>query len=111
MTIHESQHPLVKHKVGLLRQKDIACKDFRQLVLEIGTLLTYEATANLGTKPTEIDTWSGMTAIEKVQSKNITVVPILRAGLGMLDGVLQMIPSAKVSVVGFACLLSLKYFE
>ena len=102
MTVHQSQHPLVKHKAGLLRQKDICSKDFRQLVAEIGALLSYEATADLSTHQVEIDTWSGPTAVQKLDAKNITVVPILRAGLGMLDGVLQMIPSAKVSVVGFA---------
>ncbi len=102
MTVHQSQHPLVKHKTGLLRQKDICSKDFRQLVAEIGALLSYEATANMPTRPVEIDTWAGTVNIEKIDAKNISLVPILRAGLGMMDGVLQMIPSAKVSVVGFA---------
>ncbi len=102
MSTQASKHPLIKHKVGLLRQKNICSKDFRQLVAEIGALLTYEATAHIPSHKTEIDTWSGPTEIEKIAAKNISIVPILRAGLGMLDGVLQMIPSAKVSVVGFA---------
>ncbi len=102
MAVHEINHPLVKHKVGLLRQKDIKVKDFRTIVSEIGVLLTYEATRDYPTKTIKIDTWAGQTEVAKLSGKNISVVPILRAGLGMLDGVLQMIPGAGVSVVGFA---------
>lgn len=102
MPVHEINHPLVKHKIGLLRHKDIKVKDFRAIVAEIGVLLTYEATRDLSAETITIDTWAGHTEVEKVSNKNITVVPILRAGLGMLDGVLQMLPGAGVSVVGFA---------
>ncbi len=102
MAVHEINHPLVKHKVGLLRQKDIKVQDFRTIVSEIGVLLTYEATRDYKTEKVQIDTWAGQCEVEKLSGKNISVVPILRAGLGMLDGVLQMIPGAGVSVVGFA---------
>jgi len=102
MAVHEIKHPLVKHKIGLLRHKDITVKDFREVVAEIGVLLTYEATRDLSCESVQIETWAGHTQVEKMSGKNISVVPILRAGLGMLDGVLQMIPGAAVSVVGFA---------
>ena len=102
MPVNEINHPLVKHKIGLLRQKDIKVKDFRAIVAEIGVLLTYEATRDLNSKAITIDTWSGQTEVEKISNQQISVVPILRAGLGMLDGVLQMLPGAGVSVVGFA---------
>ncbi len=102
MAVHEIKHPLVKHKIGLLRQRDIKVNHFRTIVSEIGVLLTYEATRNLPTQTKTIDTWAGQTEVQKVNSQGISVVPILRAGLGMLDGVLEMIPGAGVSVVGFA---------
>ena len=100
MAVHESQHPLVQHKVGLLRRKDISTKFFRELAAEIGLLLTYEATADLPLENVTIETWSGETTVQRLKGKKITVVPILRAGIGMLDGVLQACPSAKISVVG-----------
>ena len=102
MAVHEIKHPLVKHKIGLLRHKDIEVMEFRRIVSEIGVLLTYEATRDLDTDEQNIPTWAGETVVEKISSRQISVVPILRAGLGMLDGVLQMIPGAGVSVVGFA---------
>lgn len=102
MAVHEIKHPLVKHKIGLLRHRDIEVMDFRKIVSEIGVLLTYEATRDLSTESLTIPTWAGETQVEKIKGRQISVVPILRAGLGMLDGVLQMIPGAGVSVVGFA---------
>ncbi len=102
MAVHEINHPLVKHKVGLLRHKDIKVQDFRTIVAEIGVLLTYEATRNLNSNSATIESWAGHTEVQKISNQKITVVPILRAGLGMLDGVLQMLPGAGVSVVGFA---------
>jgi uracil phosphoribosyltransferase len=102
MAVHEINHPLVKHKIGLLRQKDIKVKDFRAIVAEIGVLLTYEATRDLNSETVTIETWAGETKVQKISNQQISVVPILRAGLGMLDGVLQMLPGAGVSVVGFA---------
>ena len=101
MTVFVGDHPLIKHKLGLMRQKDISTKDFRELSSEIARLLTYEATKNLDTEKKVVAGWAGNVEIEKIKGKKITIVPILRAGLGMMDGVLDMIPSARVSVVGF----------
>lgn len=100
MAVFEVNHPLVKHKLGLIRQHDISTKDFRELASEIARLLTYEATKDLETEPETITGWNGPVEVEKIKGKKITVVPILRAGLGMMDGVLDLIPSARVSVVG-----------
>lgn len=100
MTVHEIKHPLIRHKLGLLRKKDISTKAFRELCSEVGMLLTYEATRWLPTENIEIDTWAGTAQVEQIKGKKMTVVPVLRAGIGMLDGVLEAIPSAKVSVVG-----------
>jgi uracil phosphoribosyltransferase len=100
MTVHVSKHPLVQHKIGLLRRDDISTKAFRELASEIGLLLTYEATTDLPLETVTIETWSGPTEVQRLKGKKITVVPILRAGIGMLDGVLQACPSAKISVVG-----------
>ncbi len=101
MTVFVEDHPLIKHKLGLMRQKDISTKDFRDLSAEVARLLTYEATKNLVTEKKVIEGWAGKVEVEKIKGKKITVVPILRAGLGMMDGVFDLIPSAKVSVVGF----------
>jgi uracil phosphoribosyltransferase len=101
MTVFVEDHPLIKHKLGLMRQKDISTKDFRDLASEVARLLTYEATKDLITEKKVIEGWAGKVEIEEIKGKKITVVPILRAGLGMMDGVFDLIPSAKVSVVGF----------
>ncbi len=100
MAVHHIDHPLVAHKIGLMRIADISTKAFRGLASEIGTLLTYEATRSLATETVEIDTWNGSTKVLRMRGKKPTVVPILRAGLGMLDGVLVALPNARVSVVG-----------
>jgi len=100
MSVFEINHPLVRHKVGLLRENNISTKSFRELCSEIGTLLTYEATRNMPTEVVEIDTWAGKLEVNKIKGKKVTVVPILRAGIGMMDGVLNLIPSARISVVG-----------
>ena len=96
----EVKHPLVRHKIGLLRAADISTKHFRELAREIGSLLTYEATTDLPLEPTTIASWNGEVTVEQIQGKKVTVVPILRAGLGMMDGVLEHLPSARISVVG-----------
>jgi len=93
-------HPLVKHKLGLMREHDITVKDFRDIASELASLLTFEATKDLETEKRTIKGWAGDVVVEGIKGKKITVVPILRAGLGMMDGVLNLIPSAKVSVVG-----------
>ncbi|MBL4772807.1 MAG: uracil phosphoribosyltransferase [Alcanivoracaceae bacterium] len=101
MPVHEIKHPLLQHKLGLLRERDISIKSFREITSEIGTLLTYEATKNLATETIKINTWNGQTEVEQIAGKKMTIVPILRAGMGMLDGVLQLIPNARISVVGY----------
>lgn len=101
MPIHEICHPLIRHKIGLMRRKDISTKHFRELAQEIAALLTYEATKDMPLEPCHIEGWDGnKITVDKIAGKKITVVPILRAGIGMLDGVLGLIPSAKVSVIG-----------
>jgi uracil phosphoribosyltransferase len=101
MPVHEIHHPLIQHKIGLMREEGISSKDFRELASEVGNLLTYEATRELQTEMVETIDWNGKKInIQKIKGKKITVVPILRAGLGMLDGVLRLIPNAKISVVG-----------
>ncbi|MDO9074437.1 MAG: uracil phosphoribosyltransferase [Rubrivivax sp.] len=100
MPVIQVRHPLVRHKVGLLRQAGLPTKDFRALTNELGRLLAYEATADFPLETTTIDCWSGPATIEQVAGRKLTIVPILRAGLGMLDGVLDIMPNAKVSVVG-----------
>ncbi|MBB3102698.1 uracil phosphoribosyltransferase [Azomonas macrocytogenes] len=102
MPIREIRHPLVRHKLGLMRRADISTKHFRELAQEIGAILTYEATQDLPLEHCSIQGWCGEVAVEKISGKKITVVPILRAGIGMLDGVLSLIPGAKVSAVGIA---------
>lgn len=102
MPVIDVRHPLVKHKIGLLREDVISTKKFRELTNELARLLAYEATADFPLEKTTILCWSGPTEIERIRGRKVTVVPILRAGLGMLDGVLDMIPSAKVSVVGLS---------
>ncbi|MFP4072085.1 MAG: uracil phosphoribosyltransferase, partial [Desulfovibrionales bacterium] len=100
MAVHIVDHPLVKHKLGLMRKHDISTKNFRELASELARLLTYEATKDLEMEQKTVQGWAGSVEVEKIKGKKITVVPILRAGLGMLDGVLDLIPTAKVSVVG-----------
>lgn len=100
MKVVEVKHPLVKHKIGLMRAGDISTKDFRELATEVGSLLTYESTKDLETEEITIEGWNGPVKIEQIKGKKVTVVPILRAGLGMMDGVLEHIPSARISVVG-----------
>ena len=102
MPIREIRHPLIRHKLGLMRRADISTKNFRELAQEVGALLTYEATSDLTLETYEIEGWSGPVHVEKIAGKKITVVPILRAGIGMLEGVLSLIPGAKVSAVGIA---------
>lgn len=102
MPVIEVRHPLVKHKVGLLREHDISTKKFREVTAELARLLAYEATADFALEPVQVQCWSGPVQVQRIKGKKVTIVPILRAGLGMLDGVLDMVPNAKVSMVGLA---------
>ncbi len=101
MTLHVADHPLVKHKLGLMRRHDISTKDFRELSSEVARLLTYEALKDLPLEKKTIEGWAGPVEVDTLKGKKITIVPILRAGLGMMDGVIDLIPSAKVTVVGY----------
>jgi len=101
MAVFVAEHPLIRHKLGLMRKHDISTKNFRELASEIARLLTYEATKDLETERKTIQGWAGPVEVDIIKGKKITVVPILRAGLGMQDGVLDLVPGAKVSVVGF----------
>jgi uracil phosphoribosyltransferase len=100
MKVVEVKHPLIQHKLGLLREADISTKRFRELAREVASLLTYEATKDLELETVTIQGWEGELEVQQIAGKKVTVVPILRAGLVMMDGVLDYIPSAKVSVVG-----------
>ena len=100
MKITEVRHPLVKHKLGLMRVASISTKEFRELASEVATLLTYEATADLETEDVVIEGWAGPVKTQRIKGAKVTLVPILRAGMGMLPGVLELIPAAKVGVVG-----------
>lgn len=100
MSVYEIKHPLVQHKISLMRAKNMSTRSFRQLSAEVGSLLTYEATKNLELEDYKMQGWDGELIGQRLVGKKATVVPILRAGIGMLDGVLELIPSAKISVVG-----------
>ncbi len=98
--VTEIDHPLVKHKLTLIRDKDTGPKEFRELVKEVTTLMAYEVTRDLPLKDVEIETPIKKANFKMLAGKKIGVVPILRAGLGMLDGVLKLIPNARVGHVG-----------
>ncbi|PNR96308.1 uracil phosphoribosyltransferase [Petrotoga sp. 9PWA.NaAc.5.4] len=97
---HIVKHPLIKHKLSIMRNKDTGPKEFRELLNEITLLLTYEATRNLQTLEIDVETPIEKTKGEVVEDKKIAIVPILRAGLGMLDGVLSLVPNASVGFLG-----------
>jgi uracil phosphoribosyltransferase len=93
-------HPLVQHKLGLLRDKTTPTQVFRQLVDELTLLLTYEATKDMATEESEIETPLERTTVQRISGKKVAVCPILRAGVGMLDGVLSLISGARVGFIG-----------
>ncbi|MCB5195997.1 uracil phosphoribosyltransferase [Deefgea salmonis] len=115
MQITVVNHPLVQHKLALMREADVSTNKFRLLTEELARLLAYEATRDLPLEDVIINGWCGEVAVKKIKGKKLTVVPILRAGLGMLNGVLDLVPSAKISVVGLArdeeTLQPVPYFE
>ena len=98
--VHVMDHPLVAHKLTILRDKHTSTKDFRELVSEIGMLITYEATRDLPLTTREVETPLCRTTAPTLKGKKFAVVPILRAGLGLVDGVLRMVPSARVGHIG-----------
>ena len=93
-------HPLIQHKIGIIRRQETGSKDFRQLISEIAMLMCYEATRDLKLTDVEIETPISKMTAKELAGKKLAVVPILRAGLGMVDGMLSMIPAAKVGHIG-----------
>ena len=93
-------HPLIQHKIGYIRRTDTGTKDFRETIAEIANLICYEATRDLKLKDVEIETPICKTTVKELAGKKLAVVPILRAGRGMVDGVLQLVPAAKVGHIG-----------
>ena len=95
-----ADHPLIQHKLTLLRDKNTGSKEFRELIAEITMLLCYEATRDLPLKEVEIETPMAVTKTQVISGRKLAFVPILRAGLGMVDGVMQLVPAANVGHIG-----------
>ena len=93
-------HPLIQHKIGVIRRTETGSKDFRQIIGEIAMLMCYEATRDLKLQDVEIETPICKTTVKELQGKKLAVIPILRAGIGMVEGMLAMIPAAKVGHIG-----------
>jgi uracil phosphoribosyltransferase len=100
VTVTEVTHPLARHKLGLLRDRHTSTADFRRLVDELTLLLTYEATKDFPTELVEVETPLEETTVERISGKKVAVCPVLRAGVGMLDGVLSLISGARVGFIG-----------
>jgi uracil phosphoribosyltransferase len=100
MSVTQVTHPLVRHKLGLLRDVNTDTDNFRRLVNELTLLLTYEATKEMVLEPVDVETPLEVTRAERIPGKKVAVCPILRAGMGMLDGVLSLIPVARVGFIG-----------
>lgn len=98
--VYIMDHPLIQHKIGLIRRKDTGTKDFRQTISEIAMLICYEATRELKLADVEVETPICRTTVKELSGKKMAIVPILRAGLGMVDGMLNLIPAAKVGHIG-----------
>jgi len=98
--LHVFDHPLIQHKLSILREKDTSVKEFRELVGEIAMLMCYEATRDLPLEEIRIETPVAQAKVRRIAGKKLAVVPILRAGLGMVDGMVAMIPSCKVGHIG-----------
>jgi len=98
--VHVLYHPLIQHKLSLIRDKETGAKEFRELVSEIALLMAYEVTRDLPLKEVEIETPVSKATAKVISGKKLGIVPILRAGLGMVDGMLKLIPAAKVGHIG-----------
>ena len=94
------KHPLIQHKLSILRREDVSTKNFRELVDEIGMLMAYEVSRDLPLQDVEIDTPVAHTTAQQLAGKKLAIVPILRAGIGMVDGILKLIPAARVGHIG-----------
>ena len=99
-TVHVLDHPLIQHKLAILRHKDTGVKEFRELVSEIAGLMCYEATRNLPTEEVDVPTPIAVAKCRTLSGKKLEIIPILRAGLGMVDSMVDMIPSAKIGHIG-----------
>ena len=98
--LHVYDHPLIQHKLSILRDKNTSVKEFRELISEIAGLMCYEATRDLPLEEVEIETPVAKAKAKRLAGKKMAVVPILRAGLGMVDGIVAMIPSCKIGHIG-----------
>ena len=98
--VHVFDHPLIQHKVSLMRKTDTTVKEFRELATEVATLMGFEATRDLALEPVEIETPMCKTTVNMLAGEDIAIVPILRAGLGFVDGMLALVPNAKVGHIG-----------
>ena len=98
--VHVLEHPLIQHKLAILRSKNTSVKEFRELVSEISGLMCYEATRNLPTKEVEVQTPVATAKCRRLAGKKLAIIPILRAGLGMVDAMVDLIPSAKIGHIG-----------
>ena len=94
------EHPLIQHKLSILRRKEASTKEFRELVDEIGMLMAYEVSRDLPLEDVEIETPVQKTTVKQIAGKKLAIVPILRAGIGMVDGILKLIPAARVGHIG-----------
>ncbi len=98
--LHVLDHPLLQHKLSIIRDKETSVKEFREIVSEIATLMCYEATRDLPVEVVDVETPVGTAKVKRIAGKKMAVVPILRAGLGMVDGILSLVPSVKVGHIG-----------
>ena len=98
--VHVLDHPLIQHKLAILRNKNTSVKEFRELISEISGLMCYEATRNLPTKEVEVQTPVALAKCRRLAGKKLAIIPILRAGLGMVDAMVDLIPSAKIGHIG-----------
>ena len=112
--VFEIKHPLVLHKLAIVRDKNTGSKEFREVVEELSTLMAYEVTRNLPMEEVEIETPVSKAICKVISGKKLAIVPILRAGIGMVDGILKLVPAAKVGHIGLyrdeSTLLPVEYF-
>ena len=99
-TVTITNHPLIQHKLSILRNKETGTQEFRTLINEIAMLECYEATGDLSLQPKQVETPMGMCTANEIAGRKMAIVPILRAGLGMVDGILTLVPSAKIGHIG-----------
>ena len=110
MAVHVFDHPLIRHKLAILRDKNTGTKEFRALISEISGLMCYEATRNLPTREVLVETPVATARCQMLSGKKLAIVPILRAGLGMVDAMVDLIPSAKIGHIGLCHYFTLPFF-